>query len=191
LEGELAALVPELAPVLGTRVVALAGSDPERSIGRVRSGAGRSLTYEALSVFLRRLSRTRPLLLILDDLQDADAATVELLHFLARRLGPTRLLAVGAMRRETGDRVLAALDRVAVRVDLGPLDLESVGQLVAAEPTLVSDPTTREELGARIWRRTRGNPSRPYGACPRETLASRTGCGRSCWSGSTAPMAGR
>ncbi len=56
--------------------------------------------FAQLTVFLQGLARRRPLLLLLDDLQWADAGTVSLLFHLGRRLAGCRILLVGAYRPE-------------------------------------------------------------------------------------------
>src|SRR5688572_9696023 len=71
--GVLAAVVPEL--------VTLLGMDPTWPDTGWTSPRGR---HDAVAGFLRRLSATRPVLLVLDDLHQADAATVQLIHYLAR-----------------------------------------------------------------------------------------------------------
>ena len=58
---------------------------------------------------------------MLDDLQNAGLATVELLHYLARHATGSRLLVLATVRAEEGDGVLTALAEVAGHVELGPL----------------------------------------------------------------------
>jgi predicted ATPase len=47
---------------------------------------------------LRHVSAARPLLLVLEDLHDADRGTLDLLVYLARHLADTTLLVVGTYR---------------------------------------------------------------------------------------------
>lgn len=54
--------------------------------------------FEQFTAFLQALSRSRPLVLILDDLQWADAASISLLFYLSRRIADHRILIVGAYR---------------------------------------------------------------------------------------------
>ena len=93
------------------------------------SSAGRRTTRCAAA--LRRLSVARPLVLVLDDLQDAGAATVDLLGYLARQLGTSRVLLVGAVRTEDLTVAERLGDR-ATRIHLGPLGPEAVATLAAA-----------------------------------------------------------
>jgi tetratricopeptide (TPR) repeat protein len=75
----------------------------ERSEVRRHVGVGgieQSHIFEQYTNVLRALSQHRPLVLILDDLQWADAASISLLFHLARRLGDARVLLVGAYRAD-------------------------------------------------------------------------------------------
>ena len=54
--------------------------------------------FEEYTAFLRRLAEAHPLILFLDDLQWADAASIGLLFHLGRRIADARLLVVGTFR---------------------------------------------------------------------------------------------
>lgn len=54
--------------------------------------------YEAVSDFLSAIASSRPLVLWFDDLHSADAASLDLLHHVARRLRNRRLLIIGSYR---------------------------------------------------------------------------------------------
>ena len=54
--------------------------------------------FDAVARLLARLAAERPLLLWLDDLHWADAASLELLHFAARHLEAARFLLLGTLR---------------------------------------------------------------------------------------------
>ncbi len=60
--------------------------------------------YAQLTAVLGRLAQHRPLLLLLDDLQWIDPASIDLLFHLARGLGERRCLLVGAYREEEAAR---------------------------------------------------------------------------------------
>lgn len=136
--GALAALVPEVASVLGE-------PPPERR----SAAAERRRAYDAVAVFLRRLAARQPVLFVVDDLHHAGAATVELLHYLGRHTAGGRLLVVGTVRADEGERVLATLAGVADRLDVGPLDDAAVARLAAE--------AGQQAHGAEIARRTRGH----------------------------------
>ncbi|GIF77482.1 ATP-binding protein [Asanoa siamensis] len=136
--GALAALVPAAAAVLGAPPVEHGSPEAERRAA-----------YEAVTVFLRRLARPRPVLLVVDDLQHAGTATVELLHYLARHAGDARLLVVATVRAAEGRQALSTLDAVAATVPLGPLDDAAVSRLARA--------AGHPAHAAEIARRTRGH----------------------------------
>ena len=80
--------------------------------------------FEAVVGLLTDLSRSAPVLLVLDDLQWADRPTLLLLRHLARATNPARLLILVAYRStERGDTFTNALaelrrDRLASELDI-------------------------------------------------------------------------
>ncbi|MEN3356599.1 MAG: hypothetical protein V7637_581 [Mycobacteriales bacterium] len=134
----LAGLVPELTAVLGDPPAE--SSAPE--IQRRRS-------FEALTGYLRRLTDRAPVLLLLDDLQNAGLATVEFLHYLARHLAGCRLLVLATLRTEEGADAEGLLAGVADRVEVGPLQPDAVAELAGA--------AGRAELAERLHQLTRGH----------------------------------
>ncbi|MDI5962990.1 ATP-binding protein [Streptantibioticus silvisoli] len=108
--------------------------------------------------FTARLARREPLVLLVDDAQYADAATVQFLSFSARRLaGLPVLLAVfrrtGGMVRRTRLDELAAQPRCRV-VCPRPLAVEGIAAMVARETGGAGD----EELHTALLDATGGNP---------------------------------
>ena len=85
---ELAQILPELRERFPDLPEA-ATSEPE---------AARFRLFTATADFLRNASERQPLVLFLDDLHAADAPSLLLLRFLARELGSTRILLLGAYR---------------------------------------------------------------------------------------------
>jgi predicted ATPase len=63
-------------------------------------GLEQSAIFQQVSNVLRNLAEAHPLLLVLDDLQWADSASVGLLFHLSRRLDGNRILIAGAYRPE-------------------------------------------------------------------------------------------
>jgi DNA-binding SARP family transcriptional activator len=129
----LAALVPEIATLLGQPGVG-AEPDPRWTLGAVVS-------------FLRRLAAERPLLLVFDDLQYADGATLRLLGHLARPEPGDRLLTVGTVCSATGRSVITPTG--ADVVEIGPLDRAAVTRLAAG--------VGRAGDAAELHRRTAGH----------------------------------
>ncbi len=129
-----------LADVVVERADVLAGLVPEVASARPSAGpagvsspdAGRRQAYDAVTGFLRRLSRHQPLVLIVDDLHNAGLATVDLLHYLVRTLSDSALMIVATVRSDEGTEAIARLAPVATVVELAPLDDEAVSSLVSA-----------------------------------------------------------
>jgi DNA-binding CsgD family transcriptional regulator len=118
--------------------------------------------FEVIADALVAAARPSGLLVVLDDLQWADAATVRLLVHLAAGLAPARLMVVGTYRdTETAGQVplraaVGALVREASvsRIRLGGLGEAEVGAHLAA----VTGWEVSASVVAAIWGRTGGNP---------------------------------
>jgi DNA-binding SARP family transcriptional activator/tetratricopeptide (TPR) repeat protein len=112
--------------------------------------AERRLAYEAVAHVLTWLSRDRPVLLVLDDAQDAGLATVDLLDYLARHLGGARVLLVVAARSEEGRALLDRTGDGRTIVALGPLPVSAVTAMAAA--------AGHADQASALAGRTRGHP---------------------------------
>jgi len=137
--GPLAMLFPQLGPLLG-------GVQHDR--GTVESE--RRLAFETVAALVRRLAARQPLLLVLDDVQHAGLATVEVLHYLTRHTREGRLLVVAALRSDEGAETLRRLADVGQRLDLGPLDEDAVRRL--------AERAGLAEQAGHIMAGTRGHP---------------------------------
>lgn len=158
--GDNAALLTGVVPRLG-RLFPEAPAVPE-----LEGGAAEARFAQAFLAFLGAASSKRqPLVLFLDDLQWADAASVNLLHAISRSAADQHLLTIAAFRDGeigTGHPV-ARLQRelakqgVSPRVlELGPLDDTDVRQLVADALHVWPDRVTG--LASIVVERTGGNP---------------------------------
>jgi len=145
-----ATLVPELRARL-PNLPTLVALDPERE---------RTRLLEALARCVEGLAQPRPLLLLLDDLHWAGAATLAWLEFLADRLANLPVLVVGTYREEdvAHEHPLRAMRRrlqkanLALHLALGRLDSASVQTIVEhAAPALSS-------LSQTIYETSEGNP---------------------------------
>jgi predicted ATPase len=135
-------------------------SVPEAGVGDPESDRWRLL--QATADLLRSVSQRQPLMIVLEDLHDADAASLDLLIHLSRRLPDSRLLLVATYRDVDVDRAhslsaaLAELRRARsfVRLHLRGLDLREVEHMLSA--------MTQEEiprpLAELVHRQTEGNP---------------------------------
>ena len=114
--------------------------------------------------YLAALAARRPLVVLLDDLHWADAASLDLLRFLGRGLSELPLLLLTTYRDDELGHThpLAALlpalvrEARAVRLALRPLERAALGALVAARYALA--PPDAERLAAYLAGRTEGNP---------------------------------
>jgi DNA-binding SARP family transcriptional activator len=150
--GDLAQLVPELR----RHVPGL----PEPAA--LEPDAARFALFDATAELLRNASRERPIVIVLDDLHAADEPSLLLLRFVARGLGSSRLLVVGACRDVdpvpggplTELLVDVAREPAARRVSLSGLSERELADYVAqTAPRIASAP-----LVARLHEETEGNP---------------------------------
>ena len=151
---ELAHLFPALVPAQD-RGGAAARGDPTELKARL---------FWNFAQFLGRLSAKQPLLLVLENLQWADAASLELLHFVARQIGGERILLVCTHNDADRDvnptlrateQSLAALGVAQVH-RLQPLTREATDDLIH-QVFRVERSATRE-FSALLFGWTRGNP---------------------------------
>jgi DNA-binding SARP family transcriptional activator len=121
IQAVLAEAEPVLGPLLG-RFNAAAAPGPTTVADAT---AGRALLFAALLATIERAAGHRPVVLIVEDVHLAGASTIEWLRFAVRR--GVRLLVVATRRPEGPTFGPATL------LTLGPLDLESVAELVGEE----------------------------------------------------------
>ncbi len=148
----LASLFPELTVRLGDFAVPSV-SPPEQARLRL---------YEAIGAFLEAISTPYGLVLILDDLQWADSASLDLLCHLARRQSHARLLLLGAYRESEFAlnpvlaRAVAELSRQRrlTTVVVGPLSAHEVDILASTRLGAPLSP----EASALLYEQSEGNP---------------------------------
>jgi DNA-binding SARP family transcriptional activator len=124
--------------------------------------AARFRLFDAVVEFLRKASASRPLVLVLDDLHAADAPSLLLLRFLARQLGSTRILLLGAYRDVDPiappplTEMLAEVAREPVtrRLPLAGLSEREVARYVELAASEIASP----ELASGLHAETEGNP---------------------------------
>ena len=96
--------------------------------------------FFSVTIFLKNISRSQPLVLVLDDLHWADESSLLLLEFLAREITASPVLVLGAYRDDevSGShplvQTLGSLVREShfQRLRLGGLSRQEVGKLVSA-----------------------------------------------------------
>jgi DNA-binding NarL/FixJ family response regulator len=113
-------------------------------------------TYRAVRELLERLTATKPLVLVLDDVHWADPASVELLGTLLRRPPDAAVLITLAVRpRQAPSRLSNALERAhrqgaLRRFSLGPLTREQARDLLGH--------TVDEDVTGELYDESGGNP---------------------------------
>ena len=157
---ELGRLLPELSsearPPAAASAAELAG----------RSGGDPRYPFEAISELLKRLTRRRPLVLVLEDAHWADEMSVRLLAFLGRRVHEIPLLLLVTIRDEELAEVgllrqsLSELDEsgALIRLPVSPLSRADTVALVQA----LAPPGLPQQLVVHLahdaWRISDGNP---------------------------------
>ncbi len=114
--------------------------------------------------FLGRLSARQPLCIVLENLQWADASSLELLHFVARQIGshPIALLVsyndaeldTNPVLRTTAHSLVSL--SVAAQFKLAPLSAHEIAQML--EDRFGPDGNSRSQFSALLYGWTRGNP---------------------------------
>jgi ATP/maltotriose-dependent transcriptional regulator MalT len=139
----------ELAHVLPSLSEPTSGGGPVLQDERYRA-------HRAVRELLERLAARRPLVLTLDDVHWADAASVELLTALLRSPPHAAVLVVMAARpRQWPDRLAAALERADRQDALARLELGGLGREAAGE--LLGDDVGRERADE-LYEEAGGNP---------------------------------
>lgn len=148
-------------------LVQLPGVLDEESRAELRRAVPRSSTDSMLSEFavaVEELSAAYPLLLVVEDLHNADRPTIELISYLARRRSQARFLLLGSCQRaqivDTAHRLRSLMQDLAARglcqrMVLQPWSVADVGTYVA---TWFAPRAVSPELTAEIAERTEGNP---------------------------------
>jgi len=164
---EVAALDEQLAAAVGAQSGSLARLFPGSTSSHAESqpAMARFELFDAVSALLRRLTRSHPVVLVLDDLQWATAPTVLLLRHLVTELGDARLVFVATYREEDLEpthplrELLVSVRQQphAVWVHLEVLNLADVMRMVtAAAPE--ARPERIDEIARLVHRDSAGSP---------------------------------
>ena len=138
-----------------------------RSVAAVR-GRGpdheppRSRLLEGLAVVFANLAENEPVIIVIDDVHEADPSSLEALHYLARSCADSRLLVVLTARPEgisarsvAGDVALVLEQEGALRrIPVGPLEVDDLRELAES----VAGRPVPDALVAWLKDRSRGNP---------------------------------
>ena len=144
----MAALLPQVFPVLG-RVEGFAQTMPSMGLG-LDPQETRTRSFTALRELLGRLAAWRPLVLVIDDYQWADADSVALLVEILRPPEPPPLLLVCTMRSDKGQLLPVPVPGNAQLLELGRLApheaFELASELVAEGPAPTSERLSAESI---------------------------------------------
>ena len=150
---DLARLVPDITVKLGT-------IPPTKSIGEQQD---KIRLFETITQFLIAVSKERPLLVLLDDMEWADQASIDLLEYFVRSTGNLRILTICGYRTEEIeadaplDKSLMRLnrERVLENISLKNLTVDQTAKLVTE---IFGESSVSVELVNLIHHRTGGNP---------------------------------
>lgn len=131
--GDAAAGIMEIAPALSRLF-------PDVQPAAEKPAFATQSPFAAVRAFLARAGSTHPLLLVLEDLQWADAASLQFLRFLARDLRALPVAVIATYRDDALDArssISQALDelhvkRLATEIDLKPFGVDAVEALLQA-----------------------------------------------------------
>jgi DNA-binding SARP family transcriptional activator len=124
-----------------------------------------TVLFAALDELVQQLSEDAPLLIVLDDLQWADAMSARLLAYLGRRLGSAPVLVIGSMRSEEVPSPVLETALVELRatermdeIALGALTRDESLELARALTTAGKDRVSIEAIADDLWTLSEGNP---------------------------------
>jgi DNA-binding CsgD family transcriptional regulator/tetratricopeptide (TPR) repeat protein len=147
-------LFPSLGPS-ADRNRTSAGADPSEIKARL---------LWSFTQFLGRLSTKQPLLIVLENLQWADASSLELFHFLARQIEAQKIILLGTYNEAERDSnaVLRTTEQSLLRlgcltvVKLAPLGQTEVEDFI--QQVFAVDRNATRHFSAMLYDWTRGNP---------------------------------
>ncbi len=147
----------EVAALCEGRITSLASVLPSVAASPGAAPPSRLEMLDAFACLLQQFAAERPLVLMLDDVHQADPSTFEVLDYLGRNPLPAAVLVVAATRTTELGRVAGSLlkDGLAEELRLAPLDREQVASLAS---TVLGAGNADTELTDWLFERTRGNP---------------------------------
>jgi tetratricopeptide (TPR) repeat protein len=148
---EIAQLIPGLRLLLPSLKETKAISDPESARFRL---------FDSAATLLKNTARAAPLMIVIDDLHDADQPSLQMLRFIAREIKAARIVMLGTYRNaevrqspELG-KLIGDLNREGRPVPIAGLSEAEVGQFVERSSGQKPD----DKLVADLYRATDGNP---------------------------------
>ena len=148
---EIARLIPEIKLSLPSLEEAKATTDSE---------SARFLLFDSVATLLKNVARNKPLLMVVDDLHDADQPTLQMLRFVARETKGARILILGTYRdvevRQSPElgKLIGDLIREGRTVSISGLSQAEVGEFIELSSVKKAD----DKLVADLYQATDGNP---------------------------------
>jgi predicted ATPase/DNA-binding winged helix-turn-helix (wHTH) protein len=161
---EIVKILAAQAPTWLVQFPALLKSEYHQSLQREIQGGTRERMLREITEALESITAERALLIVLEDLQWVDAATIDVLSVLARRRSLARLMLIGSSSTCNSvlvDQPLTSLKsdllvhRLCREVALGPISEANVAQFLGLGSP---DPSPPTELAKLIHRHCGGNP---------------------------------
>jgi len=143
--------IGQLIPELSSETNRPTPSDPDQA---------RFQLFDGIATMLKDAARSQPLVLIFDDVHEADQASLEMLKFVARGLRDSQIVVIGnyreteARRSQTLSEAIAELLREGDQIPLAGLAEAEVARMVEARAALVPSAS----FVAGLHRATAGNP---------------------------------
>jgi tetratricopeptide (TPR) repeat protein len=150
---QVALLVPEI-----VRPASVHGEGADSQ--RIDPEQARFILFDSVSTLLKSLASREPMVVVIDDLHDADAAALQMLRFLARSLRNARILLIGTHREAEVERspelrsLIAELAREGDQLPLSGFSLADTEDLVRARTGIAPN----EQFIATLHDTTGGNP---------------------------------
>src|SRR5580698_9421994 len=148
---EIARLIPELKLSLPSLEGAKAATDSESARFRL---------FDAVATVLKNVARSEQLLIVVDDLHDADQPSLQMLRLVARQTTYARILIVGTFRdaevRQSPElgKLIGDLIREGRTVSVGGLSQAEVGEFIERGSAKKAD----DKLVTDLYHATDGNP---------------------------------
>jgi predicted ATPase len=148
---EIARLVPEITLSLPSIEETKAATDSESARFRL---------FDAVATLFKNVARSEPLLIVIDDLHDADHPSLQMLRFIARAAKDVSLLMIGTYRdaevRQSPElgKLVGDLIREGRTVSIAGLSQAEVGAFIERSAAKKAD----DKLVADLYHATDGNP---------------------------------
>ena len=124
------------------------------------SESARFRLFDAVATLLKNVARTGPLLIVVDDLHDADQPSLQMLRFIARATKEARILIIGTYRdaevRQSPElgKLIGDLIREGQTVSIAGLSQAEVGAFIERGSAKKAD----DKLVSDLYHATNGNP---------------------------------